>query len=103
MRILSICGDPVAQARYTDLLQGLGHVACGIGKRNSVRNALNESEFDAVVIWDDLPAGYARSLAGEIRRMYRTLFVLCISEFDGKEISLIDKLSNGPVAALRAA
>ncbi len=94
VRILSIAGDPHQLAHCNAVLSGLGHVVHGISKRDSIVWVLNEYDFDAVVIWDDLPTGYVQSLAEEIRQLRPALRVLRLSESATEKGYFTDRLSN---------
>ncbi|MFB3917306.1 MAG: hypothetical protein ACE14M_11290 [Terriglobales bacterium] len=75
-RILSIAGDSDYLARCNRVLACSGHVVRGISRRAQIAAALAEGGFDLVIIWDDLPAGYAEALRAEITALAPQLPVL---------------------------
>ena len=96
-RILSIAGDSAYLEQCNRLLACSGHVVRGVSRKALIPAAVAEGGFDVVIIWDDLPAGYAAGLRAEIARLMPNARVLLSAGVPVSELA--DSLGGRPKAA----
>ncbi len=93
LRILSIGLEPVLLAERNRVLVEQGFVVRGAATRTDVVRIANSEPFDVVLIYDQIPQGYAEDLTNQLRYCLGDAPIIFVpAQMDEASIQVLERL-----------